>query len=77
MWSQTVARIFVFEVRGSFRESHFSFAALQAYVARRLLPCGLRPRNARPWLRAGVIGGGSTGVSSPVVAFATIRDPPG
>ena len=41
---------------------------------RRPLPrSGLRPRYARPWFRSGVIGGGSTGVSFPVVAFATIR----
>ena len=42
--------------------------------------CGTRafalrhsPRYARPWLRSGVIGGGSTGVLCSVVAFATIR----
>ena len=37
----------------------------------------LPPRYARPWFRAVVIGGGSTGVLCSVVAFATIRDPPG
>ena len=38
-------------------------------------PVALRlpPRYARPWFRSGVIGGGSTGVFFPVVAFATIR----